>query len=36
VKLGEWKARLLKDPTRLMEAYLARAQAREARAAVAA
>jgi NAD(P)H-nitrite reductase large subunit len=36
VKLGDWKARLLKDPTRLMEAYLARAQAREARAAVAA
>jgi len=27
VPLGEWKARLLADPTRLMEAYLARAQA---------
>jgi NAD(P)H-nitrite reductase large subunit len=34
VKLGEWKARLLHDPTRLMEAYLARAQDRERRAAV--
>jgi NAD(P)H-nitrite reductase large subunit len=27
VALGEWKAKLLADPTRLMEAYLARAQA---------
>jgi len=27
VALGDWKARLLADPTRLMEAYLARAQA---------
>ena len=27
VALGEWKARLLANPTRLMEAYLARAQA---------
>jgi len=27
VALGEWKARLLRDPTRLMDAYLARAQA---------
>ena len=27
VALGEWKARLLADPTRLMDAYLARAQA---------
>ena len=27
VSLGEWKQRLLADPTRLMEAYLARAQA---------
>jgi NAD(P)H-nitrite reductase large subunit len=27
VPLGEWKDRLLADPTRLMEAYLARAQA---------
>ncbi|HEX5633594.1 MAG TPA: FAD-dependent oxidoreductase, partial [Gemmatimonadales bacterium] len=36
VKLGEWKDRLMHDPTRLMEAYLARAQAREQRAAVAA
>ncbi len=26
VRLGEWKDQLLKDPTRLMEAYLARAQ----------
>jgi len=30
VPLGPWKARLLEDPTRLPEAYLARAQAREA------
>jgi NAD(P)H-nitrite reductase large subunit len=27
VALGEWKAKLLADPTRLMDAYLARAQA---------
>ncbi|MDH5264115.1 MAG: FAD-dependent oxidoreductase [Betaproteobacteria bacterium] len=27
VPLGEWKARLLADPTKLMDAYLARAQA---------
>lgn len=27
VPLGEWKAKLLADPTRLMDAYLARAQA---------
>jgi NADPH-dependent 2,4-dienoyl-CoA reductase/sulfur reductase-like enzyme len=27
VELGEWKAKLLEDPTRLMDAYLARAQA---------
>ena len=27
VHLGEWKERLLKDPTRIMEAYLAQAQA---------
>lgn len=27
VPLGKWKSRLLADPTRLMEAYLARAQA---------
>ncbi|OYU43213.1 MAG: FAD-dependent oxidoreductase [Burkholderiales bacterium PBB4] len=30
VKLGAWKARLLDDPTQLMEAYLACAQAQEA------
>jgi NAD(P)H-nitrite reductase large subunit len=29
VPLGEWKERLLEDPTRLMEAYLAAAQAQE-------
>jgi NAD(P)H-nitrite reductase large subunit len=29
VKLGDWKDRLLKDPTRLMEAYLANAQSQE-------
>jgi len=29
VPLGEWKGRLLQDPTRLMEAYLAAAQAQE-------
>ena len=27
VKLGEWKDTLAKDPTKLMEAYLATAQA---------
>ena len=27
VRLGPWKDQLLKDPTRLMEAYLATAQA---------
>jgi NADPH-dependent 2,4-dienoyl-CoA reductase/sulfur reductase-like enzyme len=31
VSLGPWKERLLADPTRLMEAYLARAQAQEPR-----
>jgi NADPH-dependent 2,4-dienoyl-CoA reductase/sulfur reductase-like enzyme len=34
VSLGEWKDKLLADPTRLAEAYLARAQAQEARALV--
>ena len=29
VRLGEWKDRLLRDPTRLPEAYLARAQGQE-------
>jgi len=29
VRLGEWKDRLLRDPTRLQEAYLARAQAQD-------
>jgi NAD(P)H-nitrite reductase large subunit len=29
VHLGEWKNKLLQDPTQLMEAYLARAQAQE-------
>ncbi len=29
VRLGEWKDRLLADPTQLMEAYLARAQAQD-------
>jgi NADPH-dependent 2,4-dienoyl-CoA reductase/sulfur reductase-like enzyme len=29
IPLGPWKDRLLEDPTRLMEAYLARAQAQE-------
>ena len=29
VRLGEWKQHLLHDPTRLMEAYLARAQAQD-------
>ena len=32
VRLGPWKDRLLEDPTKLMEAYLARAQAQEAHA----
>lgn len=32
VSLGPWKDRLLEDPTRLMEAYLARAQAQDRRA----
>ncbi|MGC8701336.1 MAG: NAD(P)/FAD-dependent oxidoreductase [Thiomonas sp.] len=31
VKLGGWKDKLLDDPTRLMEAYLARAQAQDRR-----
>lgn len=31
VRLGEWKARLLEDPTLLMQAYLASAQAAAAR-----
>ena len=31
VRLGEWKDRLLRDPTRLAEAYLARAQAQDRR-----
>jgi NAD(P)H-nitrite reductase large subunit len=30
VRLGEWKGRLLRDPTALQEAYLARAQAQDA------
>jgi NAD(P)H-nitrite reductase large subunit len=34
VGLGEWKDRLLADPTRLMEAYLARAQGQQAHALV--
>ncbi len=34
VRLGEWKDKLLADPTRLTEAYLARAQAQEAHALV--
>ena len=29
VPLGDWKERLVRDPTRLMEAYLAQAQAQE-------
>jgi hypothetical protein len=29
VKLGPWKDRLIADPTRLMEAYLATAQSQE-------
>ncbi len=32
VKLGPWKDKLLADPTKLMEAYLARAQAQDTRA----
>jgi hypothetical protein len=32
VKLGEWKARLLQDPTQLMPAYLACAQAQDSHA----
>ncbi|MGY0194961.1 NAD(P)/FAD-dependent oxidoreductase [Leptothrix sp. BB-4] len=32
VKLGEWKDKLLEDPTQLMAAYLARAQAQSERA----
>ncbi len=32
VRLGPWKDKLLADPTKLMEAYLARAQAQEAHA----
>ena len=32
VRLGEWKDKLLHDPTLLMEAYLASAQAQQARA----
>jgi len=36
VPLGEWKDRLLADPTRLMDAYLATAQAQSQRALVAA
>jgi len=31
--LGEWKEHLRRDPTRIMEAYLARAQAQDRRAA---
>jgi hypothetical protein len=27
VRLGEWKQKLIDDPTRIMEAYLARTQA---------
>ena len=34
VPLGEWKDKLLADPTLLMEAYLARAQAQDAHASV--
>lgn len=34
VRLGPWKDTLLKDPTKLMEAYLARAQAQDTRARV--
>jgi len=31
VSLGPWKEWLIKDPTRLMEAYLARGQSQEQR-----
>jgi hypothetical protein len=31
VRLGDWKERLVQDPTQLMAAYLARAQAQEFR-----
>jgi NADPH-dependent 2,4-dienoyl-CoA reductase/sulfur reductase-like enzyme len=31
VRLGDWKERLVQDPTQLMAAYLARAQAQDAR-----
>lgn len=34
IRLGEWKDRLIADPTLLMQAYLARAQAQDARALV--
>ncbi|HJW11634.1 MAG TPA: NAD(P)/FAD-dependent oxidoreductase, partial [Albitalea sp.] len=34
VPLGEWKHELLRDPTLLMQAYLARAQAQDQRALV--
>jgi NAD(P)H-nitrite reductase large subunit len=34
VRLGEWKDRLIADPTLLVQAYLARAQAQDARALV--
>ena len=33
IRLGEWKQHLKQDPTRIMEAYLARAQAQDRRAA---
>jgi NADPH-dependent 2,4-dienoyl-CoA reductase/sulfur reductase-like enzyme len=32
VRLGEWRDALMRDPTQLMEAYLARAQAQDQRA----
>jgi hypothetical protein len=34
ISLGEWKEKLMADPTLLMEAYLARAQAQDAHALV--
>ncbi len=34
VKLGEWKQRLMHDPTQLMAAYLATAQAQDHKALV--
>jgi NAD(P)H-nitrite reductase large subunit len=34
IRLGPWKDKLLQDPTKLMEAYLARAQAQDTRALV--